>query len=44
MFSSASLSSFVVSVFTGMYSDIVRFEPTNTGTKQFSFPATAAEI
>ena len=44
MFSGASLSSFIVSVFTGMYIDIVRFAPTNTGTKQFSVPATAAEI
>ena len=44
MFSSASPSSFVVSVFTGTYIDIVRFAPTNTGTEQFSFPATAAEI
>ena len=37
MFSSTSLSSFVGSVFKGMYIDIVRFAPTNTGTKQFSF-------
>ena len=29
---------------TGMYIDIVRLEPTNTDAKQFSFPATAAEI
>ena len=27
------MSSFVVSVCTGMYIDIVRFTPTNTGTK-----------
>ena len=44
MFSSGSLSLFVLSVFTGMYIAIVRFAPTNSGTKQFSFPATAAEI